>query len=56
MLQSVLNTIENDPLVSDLHLSTNEYIAYRRNGDIVRMEKGEKMSVEQLQQIIMELM
>jgi Tfp pilus assembly pilus retraction ATPase PilT len=56
MLQSVLNTIENDSLVSDLHLSANEHIAYRRNGDIVRMEEGEKISVEQLQHILMELM
>ncbi len=56
MITEILGKIENDSLVSDVHLATGEHIAYRKNGDIVRDSNSAKISSEQLHAIVMDLM
>jgi Tfp pilus assembly pilus retraction ATPase PilT len=56
MLQPILQVLEEDTLISDIHLATDEFIAYRRNGDIVRQEGGERIGAEAIQQVLKELM
>jgi Tfp pilus assembly pilus retraction ATPase PilT len=39
-IESILTRIEQNPNISDLHLSAGEVVSYRINGDIARHEEA----------------
>ena len=54
-VEQILALIERDSGISDLHLSGEEAIAYRLNGEIVREEKAGKLSNESIEVILRQL-
>jgi Tfp pilus assembly pilus retraction ATPase PilT len=45
-IESILDLIEKNDNISDLHISGNEPLAYRINGDIVRKTEAGTVSNE----------
>lgn len=54
-IEQILNLIEKNANISDLHLSWGESIAYRINGEIVREESAWKLSNESLEIVLRQL-
>ena len=54
-VEQILALIEKNPWISDLHLSGDESIAYRLNGEIVREEQAGKLSNESVEVILRQL-
>ena len=54
-VEQILALIERDSGISDLHLSGEEAIAYRLNGEIVREEKAGNLSNESIEVILRQL-
>ncbi|PID34980.1 MAG: hypothetical protein CR971_00480 [candidate division SR1 bacterium] len=54
-IDSILDLVEDNPNISDLHLSGGNFIAYRLNGDIVIEEKAGRLSNETLELFLKQL-
>ena len=54
-IEQILALIEKNPNISDLHLSWEESISYRMNGEIVREEKAGKLSNESMEIVLRQL-
>lgn len=39
-IEGILSRIEQNPNISDLHLSAGELVSYRMNGDVVRNKEA----------------
>ncbi len=55
-IDSILELIEKNPYISDLHLAAGEVIAYRKNGEIIREESAGIVSTESMELIIRHLL
>jgi twitching motility protein PilT len=55
-IDTILDLIEKNPHISDLHLAAEEVISYRLNGEIVREEDAGIMSVEAMELVIRHLL
>ena len=55
-IHAVLAEIEKDEFISDLHLAADDYIAYRRNGDIIKQTEAPKLTSESLELILRTLL
>ena len=53
--EDIMNLIEKNPNISDLHLSWDESIAYRLNWEIVRQEQAGKLSNDNMEIILRQL-
>ncbi|MEI7558034.1 MAG: hypothetical protein WCJ45_04330 [bacterium] len=54
-IEEILPLIEKNPNISDLHLSGEETISYRVNGEIVREESAGTLSNESMEIILRQL-
>lgn len=54
-IEDIMGLIEKNPNISDLHLSWNESIAYRLNGEIVRQEQAGKLTNENIEIMLRQL-
>lgn len=55
-IESILTRIEQNPNISDLHLSAGEVVSYRINGDIARHEEAWIVSWEAMEVMIRQLL
>ena len=55
-IEDILSSIAKNPAISDIHISTDEYISFRKNGDIVKYVKLPKLTDEQVEIISKQLM
>jgi len=55
-IEDILSSIAKNPAISDIHISTDEYISFRKNGDIVKYVKLPKLTDEQVEIIAKQLM
>ncbi len=54
-IEQILALIEKNPNISDLHLSWEESISYRSNGEIIREETAGKLSNESMEIVLRQL-
>jgi twitching motility protein PilT len=55
-IDDILASIAKNDAISDIHISANEYISFRKNGDIVKYTKLPKVNEEQMETIARQLM
>jgi len=55
-INDVLSSIAKNPAISDIHVSAGEYISFRKNGDILKYTKLPKITDEQMEIIVKQLM
>jgi Tfp pilus assembly pilus retraction ATPase PilT len=55
-IDTILDLIEKNPHISDLHLAAGEVISYRLNGEIVREKDAGIMSDESMELAIRHLL
>ena len=55
-VDDILGSIAKNDSISDVHISTSEYISFRKNGDIVKYTKLPKISEEQMEIMVKQLM
>jgi len=55
-IEEVLSSIAKNDSISDIHISTWEYISFRKNGDIVKYTKLPKLTDENIEMMIKQLM
>lgn len=54
-IEDIMNLIEKNPNISDLHLSWDESIAYRLNWEIIRQEQAGKLTNENIEIMLRQL-
>jgi Tfp pilus assembly pilus retraction ATPase PilT len=54
-IEVILELIAKNPNISDLHLSGDEFISYRLNGEIIREEKAGRITQEMMEVILRQL-
>lgn len=54
-IEDIMNLIEKNPNISDLHLSWDEAIAYRLNWEIIRQEQAWKLTNENIEIMLRQL-
>ena len=54
-IESLLKLIADNQNISDLHLSANEFVSYRLNGEIIRKEEMGKIWDENMEIILRQL-
>lgn len=55
-IDSILSSISKNDSISDIHISADEYISFRKNGDIVKYYKIPKVTEEQMEIIVKQIM
>ncbi len=55
-LDDILSSIAKNDSISDIHVTAEEYISFRKNGDIVKYTKLPKVSDEQIETIVRQVM
>jgi twitching motility protein PilT len=55
-IDDILTSISKNDSISDIHISTDEYISFRKNWDIVKYTKLPKLNEEQMELIIKQIM
>ncbi len=54
-IEDIMNLIEKNPNISDLHISWDESIAYRLNWEIIRQEQAGKLTNENIEIMLRQL-
>ena len=54
-VEDILSSIASNDSISDIHISAWEYISFRKNGDIVKYTKLPKLSDEQVEMMVKQL-
>ena len=55
-IDEILTSISKNDAISDIHISADEYISFRKNGDIVKYTKLPKLTDESMEMIIKQIM
>lgn len=55
-IDDILWSIAKNDSISDVHITADEYISFRKNGDILKYKKLEKVSDEQMETIVKQVM
>ena len=55
-IDDILLSVANNDSISDIHISAWEYISFRKNGDIVKYTKLPKLTEEQMEMMVKQIM
>jgi len=55
-IDEILTSISKNDAISDIHISSDEYISFRKNGDILKYTKLPKLTDESMEMIIKQIM
>ena len=55
-IDDILSSIAKNDTISDIHISADEYISFRKNGDIVKYQKLPKVTDEQMETVVRQIM
>ena len=55
-IDDILTSISKNDAISDIHISADEYISFRKNWDIIKYTKLPKLTDEQMEMIIKQIM